>query len=154
MPILYQVVLEHVYLSVLLCVVGGAALVVDDRGGAVVLVFGGVGVEDVHGALFLGLRGLCGVLDLLLGLVLREESERLLSPIRGNLHDPRLRRGTSFICAAPEIGTDLASTTFDECGGMCENGGACSFLLYVWLINEARYVLASLYMSVCLLLAK
>lgn len=79
MPILYQVVLEHVYLSVLLCVVGSTALVVDDRGGTVVLVFGGVRVEDVHGALFLGLRGLCGVLDLLLWLVLQEESVRLLS---------------------------------------------------------------------------
>lgn len=74
MAALYQVVLEHVYLSVLLRVVGSAALVVDDRGGAVVLVFGGVRVEDVHGALFLGLRGLCRVLDLLLRLVLREES--------------------------------------------------------------------------------
>lgn len=73
-PILYQVVLEHVYLSVLLCVVGSAALVMDDRGGTVVLVFGGVGVEDVHGALFLGLWGLCLVLDLLLRLILREES--------------------------------------------------------------------------------
>lgn len=73
-PILYQVVLEHVYLSVLLCIVGSAALVVDDRGGTVVLVFGGVRVEDVHGALFLGLWGLCLVLDLLLRLILREES--------------------------------------------------------------------------------
>lgn len=79
MPILYQVVLEHVYLSVLLRVVGSAALVVDDRGGAVVLMFGGVGVEDVHGALFLGLRGLGRVLDRLLRLVLWEESGRLLS---------------------------------------------------------------------------
>lgn len=75
-PVLYQVVLEHVYLSVLLCVVGGAALVVDDGGGAVVLLLGGVGVEDVHGALLLGLGGLCGVLDLLLGLVLRVGEKR------------------------------------------------------------------------------
>lgn len=78
-PLLYQVVLEHVYLSVLLRVVGSAGLVVDDRGGTVVLVFGGVRVEDVHGALFLGLRGLCRVLDLLRRLVLQEESVRLLS---------------------------------------------------------------------------
>lgn len=46
----------------------------DDRGGTVVLVFGGVRVEDVHGAFFLGLWGLCLVLDLLLRLILREES--------------------------------------------------------------------------------
>lgn len=46
--VLYQVVLEHVYLSALLGVVRGVALVVDDRGWAVVLVFGGVRVEDVH----------------------------------------------------------------------------------------------------------
>lgn len=74
MPILYQVVLEHVYLGVLLRVVGSAGLVVDDRGGTVVLVFGGVRVEDVHGALLLGLRRLCRLLDLLLRLVLQEES--------------------------------------------------------------------------------
>lgn len=74
MPRSDQVVLEHVYLSVLLRVVGSAALVVDDRAGAVVLLFGGVRVEDVHGALLLGLRGLGGLLDLLLRLVLQEES--------------------------------------------------------------------------------
>lgn len=44
--LLYQVVLEHVYLSVLLRVVRSVAL--DDRGGAVVLVLGGMRVEDVH----------------------------------------------------------------------------------------------------------
>lgn len=48
MVILYQVVLEHVYLSVFLCVVRGVALVMGDRGWAVVLVFGGMRVEDVH----------------------------------------------------------------------------------------------------------
>lgn len=46
----------------------------DDRGGTVVLMFGGLRVEDVHGALFLGLWGLCLVLDLLLRLILWEES--------------------------------------------------------------------------------
>lgn len=48
MVILYQVVLQHVYLIVFLCVVRGLAVVVDDRGWAVVLVFGGMRVEDVH----------------------------------------------------------------------------------------------------------
>lgn len=48
MLILYQVVLERVYLSALLGVVRGVALVLDDRGGTDVLVFGGVRVEDVH----------------------------------------------------------------------------------------------------------
>lgn len=48
MVILYQVVLVHVYLSILLCVVRGVAVVMDDRGWAVVFVFGGMGVEDVH----------------------------------------------------------------------------------------------------------
>lgn len=70
MVILYQVVLVHVYLSVLLCVVRGVA--VDDRGWAVVLVFGGMRIEDVHRPLFLGLWGLCWVL-LLLRLILRRE---------------------------------------------------------------------------------
>lgn len=70
---LYQVVLEHVYLGAFLRVVGSAAVVVDHRGGTGVLVFGGVGVEDVHRALLLGLRRLGGVV-LLLGLVLRRES--------------------------------------------------------------------------------
>lgn len=69
MVILYQVVLVHVYLSVLLCVVRGVAVVVDDRGWAVVLVFGGMRIEDVHRPLFLGLRGLCWIL-LLLRLIL------------------------------------------------------------------------------------
>lgn len=66
---LYQVVLEHVYLGVFLCVVGGVTMVVGDRGRAVVLMFGGVRVEDVHRALLLGLRGLCRVF-LLLRLIL------------------------------------------------------------------------------------
>ena len=48
MMILYQVVLEHVYLSVFLCVVRGVALVVDNRGRTVVLVFGRIRVEDVQ----------------------------------------------------------------------------------------------------------
>lgn len=48
MVILYQVVLEHVYLSVFLCVVRGVGFVVDDRGWTVVLVFRGMRVEDVH----------------------------------------------------------------------------------------------------------
>lgn len=69
MVILYQVVLEHVYLCVFLCVVGGVGLVVDDGRRAVVLVFGGMRVEDVHRTLFLGLRGLCRFL-LLLRLIL------------------------------------------------------------------------------------
>lgn len=72
MLILYQVVLEHVYLSALLGVVRGVALVVDDGGRTVVLVFGGVRVEDVHRALLLRLRGLCRVL-LLLRLILWRE---------------------------------------------------------------------------------
>lgn len=68
MVTLYQVVLEHVYLGIFLRVVGGVA-VVDDRGRAIVLVLGGMRVEDVHRALLLGLRGLCRVL-LLLRLIL------------------------------------------------------------------------------------
>lgn len=48
MVILYQVVLEHVYLSVFLCVVRGVALVMDNRGWTVVLVLGGMRVEDIH----------------------------------------------------------------------------------------------------------
>lgn len=48
MVILYQVVLEHVYLSIFLCVVRSVGLVVDNRGWTVVLVFGGMRVEDVH----------------------------------------------------------------------------------------------------------
>lgn len=46
---LYQVVLERVYLGVLLSVVRGVvAVVVGDGGRAVVLVFGGMRVEDIH----------------------------------------------------------------------------------------------------------
>lgn len=90
---LYQVVLKHVYLSVLLRVVRSAALVMDDRGGAVVLVFGGVRVEDVHGALFLGLWGLRWVLDLLLRLILREESVGVSVTYRGFHRDT----GEAFI---------------------------------------------------------
>lgn len=63
-----QVVVEDVYLGVVVGVVG-AAVVVDHRVWPVVLVFGGVRVEDVHGALFLGWRGLGRVL-LLLGVIL------------------------------------------------------------------------------------
>lgn len=48
MVILYQVVLEHVYLSVFLCVVRSVGLVVDDGGWTVVLLFGGMRAEDVH----------------------------------------------------------------------------------------------------------
>ena len=69
---LYQVVLEHVYLGIFLCLVGGVAMVVDDRGWTIVLVLGGMRVEDIHGALLLGLRGLCWVL-LLLRLILLGE---------------------------------------------------------------------------------
>lgn len=67
---LHQIVLEHVYLNIFLRVVRGVTLVVDDRGRAVVLLFGGVRVEDVHWPLLLGLRGLRRVL-LFLGIVLR-----------------------------------------------------------------------------------
>lgn len=67
---LHQVVLEHVYLGIFIRVVGRVA--VDDRGRAVVLMLGRMGVEDIHGPFLFGLRGLCLVV-LLLRLVLRAE---------------------------------------------------------------------------------
>lgn len=54
--LLYQVVLQRVYLRALFCVVRSVAMVIGKRGRPDVVMLGRVRVEDVHGAIHLGGR--------------------------------------------------------------------------------------------------